>query len=700
MLRRQPQFDDCLSRWLDLILAARTVGGIAPSISVHLIPMVSKLERKLDRAQVVSLDVFDTAVLRKLDRPRSLFQLMLPDVSAILGERTAEFPALRIYAEHEIHRRHATSASGPPGEVRFSEIYELLGEILGLEKKATEELSRLEIQAELAVCCQNPFIHGIYSRCISRRKPVVFLSDMYLPENVVAEILRNCGYSQYESLLVSSSTRKAKASGMLFDEALGKIAVAAKHWLHIGDNPHSDIRMARKRGMTAWRLVSPEMHFAKPDQSFEAWQSDRPLPPAGLAVKGMLANRLTRHKSAASKSGAAETFWEDFGYAAAGPLYTGFTEWLISRVIKDEPQAIYFLARDGFIIRRIFNMLRPPELAAVETHYLYASRRAFVLPAIRTIDDGAMLFLTQSFSMNKVGVYLERVGLQAKNHLGAIRSAGFGSASDLVKSSRDIEKLRRLIRSLSDAIVDRAREERAIVLDYFRQSGLGAGRRVAMVDIGWHGNQQRAITEMLEAEGDLPEIKGFYLGTMFTANPRLPHEAYLFKQGQPHEYERLILRCVEIVELLFSAAEGSLVRMARMPSGMVEPVLQPVDPDEATRNAIVEKVQAGAMQFVADYLALKKHFPELAITPEVAIAQLRRVLSNPTAEEAGHLGDVPHTKDFGTSTRRPISPRLGVFALLNPRRIIYWWEGPWRVGVEARSSWLYRSLRRLRMGTG
>ena len=41
-----------------------------------------------------------------------------------------------------------------------------------------------------------------------------------------------------------------------------------------------------------------------------------------------------------------------------------------------------------------------------------------------------------------------------------------------------------------------------------------------------------------------------------------------------------------------------------------------------------------------------------------------------------------------------------LFALLNPRRIIYWWEGPWRVGVEARSSWLYRSLRRLRMGTG
>ncbi len=91
----------------------------------------SNLERKLERAQVVSLDVFDTAVLRKLDEPRSLFYLMLPRISAILGARASEFPGIRRFAEDEAHRRTWEKKKG--GEIRLAEIYAVVAEILGLE---------------------------------------------------------------------------------------------------------------------------------------------------------------------------------------------------------------------------------------------------------------------------------------------------------------------------------------------------------------------------------------------------------------------------------------------------------------------------------------------------------------------------------------------------------------------------------------
>jgi hypothetical protein len=103
------------------------------------------------------------------------------------------------------------------------------------------------------------------------------------------------------------------------------------------------------------------------------------------------------------------------------------------------------------------------------------------------------------------------------------------------------------------------------------------------------------------------------------------------------------------------------------------------------------------MHFVADFLALKQEFPNLSLTREEATNQLRRVLRSPTSEEAARLGDVPHMKDFGESTLGVISAPPRLLTLLRRRRLIQRYDVPWKAGLEARSSWLYRILYRLRM---
>jgi len=596
--------------------------------------MKSGLERRLDRAQVVSLDVFDTAVLRRLDEPRSLFYLMLPRISAVLGARTSEFPATRRFAEFEAHRRARDKESG--GEIRLAEIYAVVAEILGLEETAIPELCRLEIEAELAVCCQNPFVYSVYRRSLDLGKQVVFLSDMYLPQEAVGEILNKCGYTKYDALLVSSETRKTKASGGLYKEALARIGVAAEHWLHIGDNLRSDVKVARKLGIPSWHSPSPAQKFEKDRQQFKAWRPDRPLPPAGYVVKGLIANRLTREKPPGDRSKPSESFWEDYGYATTGPVCAGFTEWLVEQVAKRELQAIYFLSRDGYMIQRLFKMFRPPELADLETHYLYASRRALRFATIQTIDEPALEFLTESFDLNEVGGFLQRIGFDPQAYVGDIQRAGFRDARQLVQTSVDFEKLRQLIQSLSEPICERARSERAVILEYLRKSGLADGRRIAVVDVGWRGSQQHSIQEILHAEGERIDISGFYYGTVLPAKnlfgSRLRHEAYLFKLGQPREYEALVMSCPELSELCFTAPEGSLIRLEREQSGDFVPVMQPFDAEEEARHENVEKIQAGAMQFAMDYLALKQEFPDLAIPHEIAINQLRRVLCDPTRD--------------------------------------------------------------------
>jgi predicted HAD superfamily hydrolase len=673
---------------------------IYPRQLIEMFKPGSKLERKIENAEVISLDVFDTAVLRTLDEPRSLFELMVPQISGILGDKARDFPAARFVAEG-LARKRAWEGDVFK-EARLAEIYAVMGEMLGLDAAVLDRLCECEIQAELSVCRQNPFVHSIYRRGLELGKSIVFLSDMYLPEASVGKILSKCGYSKYHALLVSSETRRTKMLGDLYDDALKRITVPPRKWLHIGDNPRADVKMARRRGIATWHSPSCAERFKKDRHRFEGWRGDRPLSAAGYVVKGLVTNRLARVPSLGEATEPRTDFWADFGYTSAGPLYVGFTEWLFAQVAKRELNAIYFLARDGYIVQQLFERYRPAPLAGVETHYLYASRRALNLAALEKPDERGLGFLMQSYVLNPVGIYLQRIGLDLEQYAGDIRRAGFDSARQVVKTPRDQENLEKLLVSLWEPIRKRALVERSITLDYLLKSGLGNGRSVALVDIGWQGSQQRAIQELLQSNGHVPPVIGFYLGTFRFADhligSKQPNLAYLFNCGQPREYETLIFSSIEILELLFSAAEGSLIRIERTAAGEFVPIKQPIDADDASRNEILKQLQAGALQFADDYFALKQDFPELVIDPEVAITQLRRVLRNPTAEEAKSLGEIAHTKDFGESTRGPVARASSLLFLLQRRRYIRLREGTWRAGIEARSSWLYRALYRLRMG--
>lgn len=658
----------------------------------------SSLDRQIEKADVISFDVFDTAVQRKLDEPRSLFRLIQSRVDGILGERAEDFAAVRFLAEGEARRRGW--AQHRRSEVTLSEIYAVVGEVLGLEAEAVDALLRDEIQAEIAICCRDPFVHSLFSRCVDLGKSIVFLSDMYLPRATIAEVLANCGYVKFDALLVSSEDRKTKGSGELFDEALRRLAVPADRWLHIGDNPHSDIVMARARGMAAWRYRPSAEKFRMDSRQLQAWTFEQPPTLAAQVIKGLVSNKLTRANADGSVATPDKEFWENFGYTSAGPLYAGFTEWLFEQVARHRLEKVFFLARDGFVLKRLFEKYRPAALADVQTHYLYASRRAMKIATLDVLDERTLEFLTQSFAINRVGAYLQRIGLDPAIYDRDIRQAGFADAQQYVQNGVDFGRLEGLLRSLWGPIQEIARAEREVLRDYLRSFGLGENRPVGLVDIGWQGSQQRAIRELLHGDGGA-SAHGFYLGTFWFAShlygARLPNDAYLFNRGQPREFEELILNCVEIIELMFSAPEGSLVRIERGPGGEFVPIKQAASADDTLRNQFVERLQAGATEFVEDYFSLKREFPGLSIDPALALNQIGRVLRRPSPLEARHLGDIAHTKDFGESTPGSIAPASQLTDLLQRRRVIRWREGTWRAGIEARSSRLYRLLYRLRM---
>lgn len=656
-----------------------------------------KLKSKLEAADVVSFDVFDTSILRALARPEDLFLLMEPAARRRLGDDTMKFAPARRAAE-QLARDRAWQRLRLR-EVTLAEIYEALAEALDLDPDQADALAQIEIAAEIDVCRRNPFIHDVYRWCCRHGKRIAFISDTYLPETVIADLLQNAGYDRYEALLASSTSKKTKSTGELHAEARAQLDGGRQRWLHIGDNLRADIEMGRKHGMATWYYRRCMDAYLSERHVSNAWKTAEPDVPARSVVQGLIANRIT-HGRASAAGANDDGFWEDFGYATVGPLFVGFTEWLIEQARQRQFDALYFLAREGLVMQRVYDRLAgATEGAVTETHYLYGSRRALNIAAIKQLDDDDIAFLSSGISTLTAAQFVERAGVDWRKHRQAFHVAGFGSPHHEVRTGADYACLRRLFAELADPIRANAREEREVLLDYLRATGLTAGRRVGLVDVGWHGTMQRSLTDMLRDIGDGPQITGLYLGTHAFApklgliDDRYPHDAYLFRGGEPDAYRRLIWEGVEVVELLFSATEGTIVRIERDAGGNFNPVRATTDL-EPYRIESITRLQAGAMAFVDDYLALKSRFPELALTRDAATAQLKRFLRHPSAAEARYIGDIPHGEGFGAIYARRLLAYPHSLRMLARPQAFRWIlrHDYWHAGRNRRGSHLQRAV--------
>jgi hypothetical protein len=390
-------------------------------------------------------------------------------------------------------------------------------------------------------------------------------------------------------------------------------------------------------------------------------------------------------------------FWYRFGYENVGVLYVGFVDWLKRRMAADGVERAFFIARDGWIIQRVFEKLSPN---GPPTAYLYGSRRALNVPAITSLDARALDFLTSGSSRMTVAQFLARLGLDAGEHARAIAEGGFASADHVVHPGSDVYLLERLYRRLSDPILRVAAEEREAMLGHFREIGLWDCARPGLVDLGWHGTLQRSIETLLKVAGRNADPIGYYLGT-FPRARQLEQSgqrmvAYLCENGEPERMFHVLRACVELFEFAFAAPHGSVVRMkekagtngagtngAGKTNGVrhYEPVLAPHDAEADDRRK-AERTQEGALAFVDDWL---RGATGLAapIAREAAVRPMQRVLMRPTRLEARRLGDLRHAEGFGgVFVRRHIArpPSFGKLianpaAWLDGLHSSFWYEG-------------------------
>lgn len=640
---------------------------------------------------MVCFDVFDTAVLRKFFHPHDVFSLAGRLYRAGHGPLGLDFRQARVWAESQA-RRLAWEERGEV-EVGLEDIYACLGSHAGLGREVLDRLLRLEIQAETLAATPNQAMLDLYRACLAQGKIVAFISDMYLPAEVVGAILARCGYGGWSGLFVSSGRKASKAEGGLYEVARSELGCSFPDMLHIGDNPESDGRRARERGMAVHLVLAPR-EAALRDKKLLGLDADgasgRARGVAASAVRGVLANGLGPR--CAQRPRTEREAWWTLGFRSFGPLFHAFTAWLYARMQRDEVTSAFFLSRDGHLYKRLFDRyLELRQDASITTRYLYASRRALNIAALaggslagdEALGQGDLDFLVSGASRLRVGEFLGRAGLAPGDFDLEIVRAGFSGPDQKVATGEEYGALRALFGRLAQPLRAVARAERGPLAAYLDHSGFLAAPDPAVVDIGWHGTLQESLQRITRSLRGEARVRGYYLGTFEGAGRRrwLPMRTFLCAEGLPDHRFRVLTQGVEVLETAHMAPHGSVLGFEHASSGPPRPVFDRTS-EQPDLFARVAWLHEGVLAFFETFAPLARD-GGLTVGPDLALAPLRRLLERPEGWEAACLGDVDHAEGFGEVLRtRKIARPPGLLGVLagprawrRARRECFWKAG-------------------------
>ena len=242
------------------------------------------LIREIEAHDIISFDVFDTLVMRKVYFNKDIFLLLAQQLPP---ELRAEFFLARVKAQAALSRE-----AYPFVEAIYEKASQSCPFITGREA----ELIADEIALEKAMIIPRLDVIAVFDLAKQLGKTVNIISDMYFHQDTIRTILEDLGISGYQKLLVSSEYHTSKPQ-RLFEKYMEEFPTG--RCLHIGDSMDCDIIPARKLGIDTFRLrMSTEIYE----------HEEGAIPPADLHQRTLVAEYVAeKYNSPFYKTGVGTT---------------------------------------------------------------------------------------------------------------------------------------------------------------------------------------------------------------------------------------------------------------------------------------------------------------------------------------------------------------------------------------------------------
>lgn len=294
-------------------------------------------------------------------------------------------------------------------------------------------------------------------------------------------------------------------------------------------------------------------------------------------------------------------YFMEAGYETGGPVLFGYINWLHEQFKRDGIEKIFFLARDGQLMQKVYQQIYND----IPCEYMYASRRALIVPTLwmhaELEEINQVITLPMFLSIKGL---LKRMGLDYRLVEGKILKAGFDSQK-LYKgqSLLNNDRFKKLYENtIKPKVVQNSREQYELLLIYLKQ--LKFEGNVAIVDIGWFGRMQLALSRIIR-DGQVPaNIYGYYLGLKPESQllSQMSAKGYLFDRNKNIENAEKEAAFNPVVENFFTANHGTTLGYQDK-DGRVVPILEKWEytlPQLQDDYKYIQSIQNGALAFVKD----------------------------------------------------------------------------------------------------
>lgn len=187
---------------------------------------LNRIRKEINKYSVISFDIFDTLLQRKVSTPSDVFDLVEKEYNKSSLSPIRNFKQIRIDAEWKSRKQSLTE------ETNIYSIYDMLP----YDKEIRDLLLQLELKIERIELSARQEIKALYDYATFLRKEVIIISDMYLPADFIEEILYANDYRSHSKLYVSSDTGVLKSTGNMFKLILKNTGCRTQDVLHIGDD--------------------------------------------------------------------------------------------------------------------------------------------------------------------------------------------------------------------------------------------------------------------------------------------------------------------------------------------------------------------------------------------------------------------------------------------------------------------------------
>ena len=612
------------------------------------IKYIEQLLKETEDFPIISFDIFDTVLTRLFECPIDLFAC----VEGILIEKNISLPDFaknRLIAEETSRKYYA--ATEFQEEVTLDNIYsELLLFYAGLENELNLA-KNIELNTEKSSII--PVIDNFYliKKLQEQNKIIYFVSDTYFSKQFIEELLQQSGISDYGKLFASSEIMKTKHSGRIWEEVLKHSG--NKKIFHIGDNLHADVIQPKKYNIQTY-------HYSR---LFGERRLGAQLTPSLVPFSLLQKLNILSQKINSDIKDEESNFWINLGSTFGAVILQSFISWLSQQINKYKIEHIFFCARDAQVIQKVWDLLEMDNKHQTTSSYLYLSRHTLWYPTfyIELATDNRLsassLDLIVNGSVTKgdtYETYFQRIGIDTNILAKTNFKKKFGSLTQKFDFNK-INEIKDFIQNkLSHYLLKIYYDQYDKTISYCKQEGLfNSEKRIAIIDLGWNGTVQTALTKFRLYQGVKKKLYGFYYGFFNRSVPGCLFnngimKSAFFKLFQQREEECLLENTLNILENLHSADHQTTKSFSKnSATDKYIPILKP-DTDSSyinNFNRTINLFQQSALQSILHW-AKKESIYGISsewINTSVAKAAILQVCITPNHSERKYLGKIQHS---------------------------------------------------------